>query len=194
MDKPTVDTIRAESKVGFAELGFGEPAVDTDPDPLELLLNESIAELVMLLAEVGVTLDIDTIDANSGMALLVNRAIRMLTEYNAVRAQQEQVETAGDFDMVQSFSVSSISETRRSMSANANILHPWPALNKLLGGIVSLIRTGTLTGLDPRVPVIQSVEPGAPKPGWDLMYATRWMESVGIYGDLRPLGVYRVGD
>lgn len=189
---PTVEEVRAESNVGFAEYGYPEPAAG-QVDRLQLVLEESTAELVHLLSLKDVTLDFDAID-NPSLAVLTRRAIRALTEYNVAAGQQEKVDTASDFDMVSSFSLGPISETRRSISANANVLHPWPALNKLLLGIVSLATGGVLEGIDPRIPVIQSVEnrTDVQQPGEDLMYAQRWMNT--IFGDLRPLGVWRATD
>lgn len=193
MDIPTAEQIRSWSNVSFAEFGYPE-AVDPEPDRLVRKIAESAAELQTLLGFKGVVLTYADVAVGSALELLTERAIQMLTEYNVASSQQSNVETASDFDMIQSTSVGPISETRRSLSAQANIIHPWPALNKLLWGIISLELNGTLEGLDPGVPVIQSVEdlPNTAPPGYDLMYARRWMNT--IFGDLRPLGVYRQGD
>lgn len=188
---PTVETIRQQTDVGFAEYGYPPPAPG-DPDRLQFILDESVSELQYLLAQKSVVLDPAAVP-NPAMALLVRRALRALVEYNVLAKQQTNVATASDFDMIQSQSIGPISESRRSISANANILHPWPTLNKLLLGIVSLANSGVLEGLDPNIPVFQSVEDrtDVQQPGFDLMYARRWVNS--IFGELRPLGVYRPG-
>lgn len=188
---PTTAEIRSETDVLFAEFGYPAPAVGA-VDRLQFILDESVAELHYLLSLKSVTLDFSAI-SNPALAVLVRRALRSLVEFNAVAKQQGNVETAADFDMIQSVSVGAISESRRSISALANVLHPWPALNKLLLGIVALAQGGVLEGVDPNVPVFQSVEnrPDIQQPGADIMYAQRWCNS--IFGELRPLGVYRPG-
>lgn len=189
MDLPSAADIREWSNVGFPEYGYPVP-VDPEPDRLQRKVDEAKAELDALVGRAGVVLTYDTIGDTDGQKILVEKAIQMLTEYDVLSSQQAIVATASDFDLIQSQSIGPISESRRNISANGSILHPWPQLNKLLQGIIS-VANGGMPEQD--FPVFQSVEnrTDVQRPGFDLMYAQYWVQS--IFGELRPLGVYRPG-
>lgn len=70
---------------------------------------------------------VDTVDEP-----LVREATQLLVEWKVMAGQQETVETAGDFDLIGSFSAGSYSETRRGDNRRPLVMHPWPRLNQLL--------------------------------------------------------------
>lgn len=128
---PTAAEVRVESKISFAEYSYAAPAPG-DLDPLELPIAEAALEFTGLtgidLGQAGLTAD--------KRVPLIRRAIRMLVEYNCAGSQMEVLETAADFDLLSGFNAANYSETRRGVGRNSRILHPWPALDKLLGLIL----------------------------------------------------------
>lgn len=145
---PTVDDIRAESRVVWEEFGYAAPATG-ELDLLELPLLESIVEFQAL---TGIDLTGAGI-ATDKRAPLFHKAVRMLVEYNVARGTPEILETVADFDLLSSMSVGSYSETRRSISANKQVRHPYPGLNKLLDLILGMDATGRLIA-QANVPVV----------------------------------------
>ena len=145
---PTAEDIRAESKIIFEEYGYGVPAPG-DPDPLDHVVQESAMEFRGL---TGIDLSSPTMLTDK-RAPLIRKAIRMLTEYNAVRSTPEILETVADFDLLSSMSVGSYSETRRSISAMRQIKHPHPGINSLLGVITGMDASGNLVA-NSMVPVV----------------------------------------
>lgn len=123
---PTPEQLRAASNIGFAEYGYPEPGVG-QTDRLELPIREAVPELSGYLRT-----DVEAIPVDAKHAPMVRRALRMLVEYNVAGSVQDILDTAADFDLVQSFSAGPVSESRRNQGGGRNILHPWPALNKLL--------------------------------------------------------------
>lgn len=128
---PDVVWVRATSNVDFGELGYPDPATG-DPDRLQYVLDEAVPEFTQL---TGVDPLRDALP--DGELRLTRMAIRMLVEYHAASGQMEQLETAADYDMLSSMTASDYSETRRGVTRpNPQVLHPWPALNRLLEQIV----------------------------------------------------------
>lgn len=167
MEAPTVTEIRQESNVPFVELGYPEPEGE-NPDRLQGKLDEAISDFRMA---TGLKLsDIDNDPDVDVRGPAIKKAIRMFVEYAVGSSQPTVLETAYDFDMVQSMSVSGYNETRRPIAANLAILHPWPALNSLLRSIMDSGPDGGTGG------VIGSGESPAmkvqdlhPRPGTDVI-------------------------
>jgi hypothetical protein len=161
---PTPDEIRALSPmIEWAEMGYAAGS----PDPLRPVIDEAAVEFR------GYTgLDVTTMDVDPGSptydprAPLVRRALRMLVQYNVASSSQEILDTVADFDLLSAISAASISETRRSISANRQVIHPWPALNKLLTSILYFDSQGQ-PGYG--VPAVDVVGP-RPRPGREIMY------------------------
>lgn len=195
MDVPNAAWIRDRSNISFDEYGYPAPPVTDPPTPdrLQYKVDESNAELISLLATEGMALDWEDVEQDSTLAILLANVLRMLTEYNVARSQQEIVETTVDFDLVQSMSIGPISETRRSISSLANILHPHPGINRALRGILVLDLGGDVTLRDPGVPTVGIVDPMKPKPGADIMDRAA-DPTRSIFGELRSPGVHRVWD
>lgn len=129
---PTVDEIRAESNVEWAEYGYPLP-VGADPDRLDTVLSEATIEFQ---AMTGIDPADEPVMAADVRAPLIRKAIRMLVEFNAGASQMEVLESVTDFDIISSFGAAGYNETRRNVSANTQVVHPWPALNRLLKFIV----------------------------------------------------------
>jgi hypothetical protein len=68
----------------------------------------------------------------------MNQAAKMRTEQIVYQDSADNVETAGDYDMIQSFSAGSYSETRRELEKPPRMLNPWPALDRLLWLLLTL--------------------------------------------------------
>jgi hypothetical protein len=161
----TTDWIRETSNIDFAELGYPAP----DPggkDRLRWPLEEALVEFRGLtgIDVTSMTLDADDPTYDKRVPLL-RRAIRMLVEYAATSSQMEQTETASDYDMLSSFSASGYSESRRGIARpNPQVLHPWPALNRLLNQILYFDDQGNVRDTGPGV-----VASGDPRPYEDTM-------------------------
>lgn len=149
---PTVDQVRAESNADFEELGYPAPLAG-DPDRLQPVLDVAVE-----LFQGATGIDSRTLDAADKRVRLVQTAIRMLVEYQAASGQMEQLETAADYDMLSAMSAADYSETRRGVSApNPHVLHPWPALNRLLNLIVNFDTQGGSAAEAPEVGDARSV-------------------------------------
>lgn len=157
-----VDIRRRTPNVSWAERGYPAPDAPGEVDPLEPLIPEAIAELHSLIG-------VDATDpkyASDKRAPLITRALRMLVAFNAGVETDELLDTAVDFDMIQSLGASVYNETRRAISANRTVVHPWPALNKLLLGVLYFSSAGQPTGNGPALSVDG---PGNPPPGeWHM--------------------------
>lgn len=126
MDAPTAAVVRAQSKLGFAELGYGD----------DVSLGRLVAAAIATLRRItGVSLD----QVPEWQEPEFSLAIQGLTEQLAFQSQPENLETLADWDLIQSFSAGPYSETRRSPEEafKARMLNPWPFLNRLLWGLLS---------------------------------------------------------
>lgn len=134
---PEVEWVRETSNTDFDELGYPAP----DPgaiDRLQSVLDESVVQFY------GATgINPATVSETDKRLQLIRMALRMYVEYECASKQMEQLETASDFILLSSMSVSDYSETRRGLTRmNPQILHPWPELNRLLGFIVNFDTQG----------------------------------------------------
>ena len=159
---PATWQIREWSRVEFGALGYPIPAPG-QPDSLEPLRQRAVNEFY---AATGI--DPSTYSTSSteikerSLATLIQEAIQRFVEYSAAKGQHELLETAADFDMLQSMSAGNYSETRRSMvQANKNMLHPWPLLHRLLSLIIDLHTGGSSSSAD--VPGV-----AYPEYNWDV--------------------------
>jgi hypothetical protein len=125
MAYPTAAIVRSKSKVDFDALGFG-----TDPE-LQDLVDAAMGLLGRFTGQSwdpigGGYSGLPPAVGTEGLAL---QALIRLTEVSAYRAQEDVVETMGDFDLISSFSAGSYSETRRGGkdAQDANIAM-WRAL------------------------------------------------------------------
>lgn len=127
---PTAEQIRSEERqMPWADWGYDAPE-DDDPDRLDVVLFEAESEMYGYLGAL-VAGDPDE------RAPLVRRAMKMLVIYNVGSSQAEVAESAFDYDMVSAMSAEGYSETRRGVTRpNPQVLHPWPALNRLLDFIL----------------------------------------------------------
>lgn len=160
---PTAADIRAVSRAEFAEYGYAQPADPLDPDPLNPLIMEALAEFI------GVTEIIpDTLVPNTSLGVLTNKALRLWVEHLAAANQPELIDVSADYEVLSSSGTDTASETRRGVGANRRALHPWPPLDRLLALIVRLWNEEQEADLGPDVPTVKQL--GAlPKPGAWIM-------------------------
>jgi hypothetical protein len=125
MDPITSERIRQISQSPFAEQGFPVG----DPDPLDLIVGAA-GEWVLDVTGHGTWEAVPTLYANR-----VTLAIKLAVEMTAAQSTPEYLETLSDFDLIQSFSAGSYSETRRTplqAAEAAAMLAAWPPLNAAL--------------------------------------------------------------
>lgn len=129
-DTITVEQVRTWSKVDFAGLDYAEP--DSGPDPLQVLVDRAIEYVLRV---TGQTLD----SIPEALTNTWQEAVQRRTEQLAFKAQEDEAETAGDFELINNFSAGSYSETRRGMgeTEKAKQINPWPLLHELLWGLAT---------------------------------------------------------
>jgi hypothetical protein len=133
MMAPTAEDVRTWSRVDFADVDLGYAApVGADPDPLQPVVDRAIAYVTAVTAR---PYD-DT--CPTLFVPLMNQAAQMRTEQLVYQESADAVETAGDFDLIGSFSAGSYSETRRDQPRQRRPLNPWPALEDLLWLLLGL--------------------------------------------------------
>jgi hypothetical protein len=190
VDAPTATQIREWSKVNFAELGFPAPT-DPDPDPLAIEVERSIAEFQRDTSTLVSEVNVEGADEKwsekrkeeeKGLELLVGEAIQMYTEWRIGSSQPEVLESTYDFDVIQSFSAGSYSETRRGFMLSSEIKHPWPRLNRLL-----LLISGGLDGGE--VPVVGGEGIGFEGVDWERQRYI--IDACGRRGWLQPGFTYQ---
>lgn len=130
MAAPTAAEIRALSQVDFAEKGY----VEDDPDPLTPMVDVAVAYIETVTAR---RFDLDQPRGYDRLMLLT---ARMATEQLVEQGQADTVETAGDSDLIASFSAGPYSETRRDQASRGEQrrLNTWPALDRMLWLLLTL--------------------------------------------------------
>ena len=121
MVAPTASEVRGWSKLDFDALGY------EDNSALQVLVDRAVANFYNTTGQVL---------ANVPAALepLVQQAVQGLTEQAGYRAQEDNLETLSDFDLISTFSAGGYSETRRSPDEmmKARMINAWPWLFRLL--------------------------------------------------------------
>lgn len=128
---PTATEVREESNVVFEEYGYPEP----EPGYVDRLDTKLLEARTWLEGLTGLDLDAAEILEDKRLPL-IRAAIRMLVEYAVAGSTMEILESAADFDLLQSFSAAGYSETRRGAGFGRTQIHPWPALSRLLNLIL----------------------------------------------------------
>ena len=174
MIAPTAADVRAHSLVNFEEFGYPE---DT-PDPLQYVVDQANSWLTLVTGR-SYTVPLTSPPPDPTILVpLMDQAVRMRTEQIVMQSQQDNVETAGDFDLIASFSAGSYSETRRDNMKNSQMINPWPALNNLLFMLLDDDHRDFwlwwMTGIQP--------------PAWNTVMLD-WAEGLGQAGDLNALGI-----
>jgi hypothetical protein len=132
VEAPTASEIRSWSRVDFDDLDFEEPGRD-EVDPLEKPVRRANLWLQHTTGQIYEDLDERATDIETQWIIeSMHLASMMLVEHAAFVAQPEIAATSADFNMVQSFSAGSYSETRRSPNSRSRGLHPWTDLADLL--------------------------------------------------------------
>jgi hypothetical protein len=123
----TVTNIRTWSKVDFNALDY-PPPVGAAEDPLTVLLDRA-TEYVH-----DVTGRATEGDVPATMTKTYEEAIQRRVEQLVFKAQEDEAETAADFELLSSFGAGSYNESRRGMEEQrkAQMINPWPHLNDLL--------------------------------------------------------------
>lgn len=194
---PTAAEIREWSKVDWADPDVDyPPPVGSDPDPLQLLVDRASAYVTFVTAR-GYDSHLPT-----SLEPLLNQAVQMRTEQLAQMGKADNVETAGDFDLLSAFTAGAYSETRRSMAdaneAKAGMLNPWPELNRLLWLLLGLVPGETNADVDDRRDYwryILGMQPNAP--AWAVVemnwQRTLQPDRVGAYGIGESAPYYHYG-
>jgi hypothetical protein len=165
VERPTAETIRGLSALPFADYGFGDG--EEAPDKLDAQVASACAYVEWVtgwLIETTVPAPLEP---------LITDAVRMRTEQNVMVAQPENIETAGDIDLVQSFTAGSYSETRRDPQsvarggqAGMGVINPWPALNALLWLLLGTTTQYPDAAVDARYDYWRQLLSGVNAPAW----------------------------
>lgn len=167
----TAAQIRTWSKVDFDDLGYDAPTGD-DEDPLDVLIRRSEADL-------RATCDLNLADltGDDWRVPFVEEVLQALVEYRVGAYQGDVAETGADYDMIQSFGAGGYNETRRSINAGQNALHPVPRIARLMAAI-----NGTLGSQGKDVPSVGVFY----EPDWDVGKEILALPS-RLYGPFGPL-------
>lgn len=167
MLKPTAADVRAASRLDFSDPDLNYPAPrGGGADPLQPRVDEAIAYVEFVTARAAAVIPTE-------LEPLYAQAVRMRTEQVVMQARADTIDTAGDIDMISSFSAGSYSETRRDTTTapQRRSLNPWPALNDLLWLLLGLLPNevndavsdrfdywATLLGIQPAAPAWAYIE------------------------------------
>lgn len=128
MNRPTSANIRAWSKLDFSDPDLGY--LPASPDPLDFVVAQACGYVTQVTARaIDATMPTDLLEI--AQAAILRRAEQLIQMGKA-----DNVDTAGDVDLVSSFTAGSYSETRRDTSARQGqspaTLNPWPELDRAL--------------------------------------------------------------
>jgi hypothetical protein len=123
---PTVAEVESWSKLNFSELEFADDA------QMQVLIDRATENI---LNAAGRTLA----SMPENLVHTARHAIQMYVEQLALRAQPDVLETAADFDLIGSFSVTGYSETRRGIDeyVKAKFLNAYGPLHDALLAIMT---------------------------------------------------------
>ena len=126
MVAPTAAQVRGGSKLDFGALGYSSDA------DLQVLVDRANANFHNTTGR-----SFDSIP--SELEPLVQQAVQGLAEQSAFRAQEDNLETLSDFDLISSFGAGPYNETRRSPEEmmKARMINAWPWLNRLLWDLLT---------------------------------------------------------
>jgi hypothetical protein len=151
VDTPTAASIREDSRVDFAPLGYPEGT----PDPLDDLVAIGIGFFYQFTGRMP-----DSTWPAELPESAADYVVRRIVEILAFQAQNEYVETLGDFQLLSSFSAGSYSESRRSLTElkEARMLVGDPALDAVLWSLMT----------DEKQEEWQEWVKGEPGPAWGV--------------------------
>lgn len=126
MDAPTAAQVRGWSKLDFDVLGYSDDA------DLQVLVDRANANFYNTTGRGFASIPAE-------LEPLVGQAVQGLTEQAAYRAQEDNLETLSDFDLISSFGAGPYNETRRSPDEmmKARMINAWPWLNRLLWDLLT---------------------------------------------------------
>ena len=126
----TAAEVREWSKVDFAGLDY--PLPESGTDPLQRLVNRAIEYVVRVTGH-------GTVPISASLRYTWEEAVQRRTEQLAYKQQEDEVETAADFELINNFSAGSYSETRRNMGETdaKRQINPWPLLHELLWALAT---------------------------------------------------------
>ena len=138
MNVPTAAEIRTWSRLPFDDYDYAEPSSGTDP--LDILIARA-AEYVGRVTgrSLDTSPDPNTLDVPDELSQTAAEAIQRRVEQMVIKSQEDEVETAADFDLIKSFSAGSYSETRRDAAdaAKAKAINAWPLLDEMLWALAT---------------------------------------------------------
>lgn len=176
---PDAAAIRAMSQVDFASRGF----TDATPDPLQVKVDEAVAYLTAVTGRTYTNPEPPDI-----VLPVLNATLRMRVEQLVMQSQDDVVETAGDFDLIASFTAGAYSETRRDIGESKRVLNPWPALEEMLWLLMTSTPAETAAGGNAAVDErrdywrwVLGIAP--PAPAWSMVEVD-WSNGLGGVGRL----------
>lgn len=188
MQPPTASDIRTASRVNFADPDLGYPP-PTPPavDPLQEVVDQALSYITYV---TGRPYD-PAVALPPLLEPIMRQAARMRTEQIVQEGKSDNVETAGDFDMLSGFTAGPYSETRRGMAdadeAKAGMLNPWPALNRILWLLLGLAPGEVNDAVDERRDYWRYMLGLAPNaPAWQVIEVD-WRDNQ-IFGNTLPPG------
>jgi hypothetical protein len=121
---PTADDVRSWSLLPFEEYGYPE---QTGDDTLQELVDRSTEYVTAVTGRTYPDMPIE-------LEATAREATQRRVEQLVIQAQEDYVETGGDFDQISSWNVTGYSETRRGAedAKKAKLINPWPHLHDLL--------------------------------------------------------------
>ena len=187
MEEPTAAQIRARSQTDFEELGWEIVPADPDADPpvAEFDPLDRVVAWMNIWLQDTVGREYGDIDADSALladrklVMYMEEAARMATEYTAYVSQPDIVETAADFNQIQSFSAGSYSETRRSVNATSNKIHPYEPLAALLWALMTDEKRAPYENDGPALGVVE--------PRWDVGRDIMDAQRENVLGPFGPM-------
>lgn len=123
----TAEEVREWSLMPFDEFEYPEPT-GADADTLQSLVDRAIE---YVLDVTGLTV-VENVPTN--LLRTWEEAIQRRTEQLVAKQQEDEIETAADFELIKNFGAGPYNEGRREIGDvdKAKVINPWPLLNDLL--------------------------------------------------------------
>lgn len=173
---PTIQLIRAWSDLDFVRFGYPDDA--TGNARLQLQVDRALAYL-------GYVTGRQYVDPQTDVFPLVktalDQAVQMRTEQVVLALASDQLETAGDVDMIASFSAGPYTESRKDTLAQPErrALNPWPALNDLLWMLLGLFPGEDNDRVMERFDYWRYLLSGITAPAWQTV-EVNWGRGMGL--------------
>lgn len=176
---PTTDDVRAWSDLDFARFGYGTDA--RGETRLALQLARAEAYLTYITSRTYAQAQTDQFALAK---LTMDQVVQMRTEQLIMVMAADQIETAGDIDLIASFGAGAYNETRRDTTtrpASGKNLNPWPALDSLLWMLLGLFPGEDNEGVLNQFDYWRFLLTGQTAPAWQAVEVD-WGRGMGLAG------------